>query len=284
MIYEPIKPYFNVKFQHKLPDFDDKKGEKSVDFNKIYVPKVLCFSSFVCFPHEIKILMTELLKYVRSNNVTLPIEIILENIVFGMPRPLKAYFYVSCNKSNGLIPNQSKDIDFNLREINQYNFSSFPFQSIFSVFSTTNILGIYRCIILEFPVLFFSADKEKLTSVVETFLSLLYPFEYQYPHVAILPDCNAGIIEMEKSFVFGINKKFERVTKDGTNIISYFSEMHLNLSNRVFLLCDIDESKVNAYCGEKDMYHVVNFEDLGIYQETNIVDPTLNVSKDVYSL
>ena len=283
MIYEPIKPYFNVKFQHKLPDFDDKKGEKSVDFNKIYVPKILCFSSFVCFPHEIKILMTELLKYTRSNNVTLPIEIIFENIVFGMPRPLKAYFYVSCNKSNGLIPNQSKDIDFNLREINQYNFSSFPFQSIFSVFSTTNILGIYRCIILEFPVLFFSADKEKLTSVVETFLSLLYPFEYQYPHVAILPDCNAGIIEMEKSYVFGINKKFERVTQDGTNIISYFSEMHLNLSNRVFLLCDIDESKVNAYCGEKDMYHVVNFEDLGIYQETNLVDPTLSVSKDVYT-
>ena len=100
MIYEPIKPYFNVKFQHKLPDFDDKKDEKSVDFNKIYAPKVLCFSSFVSFPHEIKILLIELLKYVRSNNITLPIEIIFENIIFGMPRPLKAYFYVSCNKSH----------------------------------------------------------------------------------------------------------------------------------------------------------------------------------------
>ena len=283
IIYEPIKPYFNIKFQHKVPEFNEDK-EKSVDFNKIYVPKALCLSSFVSFPHEIKNLFIELLKYIRSNNIVLPIEIIFENIIFGMPRPLKAYFYVSCNKSNNsLIPDQSKDIDFGLREINQYNFSSFPFQSIFSIFSTVNILGIYRCILLEFPVLFFGSNKEQLTSVVETFLSLLYPFEYQCPHVAILPDCNAGLIEMEKSFVFGINKKFERIVKNDTNCITYFSEMHLNISNRVFLLVDIDDSKVNAFCGEKDMYHVVNFEDLGVYPENNLIDPSLSVSKDVYT-
>ena len=283
MIYEPLKSYFNIKFQHDLPEFNDDKGEKSVDFNNIYVPKVLCFSSFVSFPYEMKILLSELLRYVRSNNITLPIEIIFENIIFGMPRPLKAYFYVSCNKSNGIIPGQSKDIDFNLREINQYKFSSFPFQSIFSVFSITNILGIYRCILLEFPILFFSENKEKLTSVVETFLSLLYPFEYQCPHASILPDCNAGIIEMEKSFVFGVNKKFEKITKDRVNEIVYFSELHLNMSNRVFLLCDIDDSKVNAYCREKEMYHVIKFEDLGVYPESNLVDPSLNVSKDIYT-
>ena len=107
IIYEPIKSYFHAKFGYPLTELNDKKDENSVDFNKIYVPKALCFSSCESFPNEIKILLCELLKYYRSNNITLPLEIIFENIIFRMPRPLKAYFYVSCNKTNGLIPGQS---------------------------------------------------------------------------------------------------------------------------------------------------------------------------------
>ena len=282
IIYEPIKSYLDLKFQHKIPEFDEK-DKKAVNFHKIYAPKALCFSSFVSFPLEIKTLLVELLKYIRSNNITIPIELIIENIVYGMPRPLKAYFYVSCSKTNGLIPNQSKDIDFTLSEINQYYFNSFPYQYILSIFSSNSILGIFRCILLEFPVLFFSANKEQLTTVVEIFLNLIYPFEYQYPHCSILPDCNAGLIEMEKSFIFGINQKFEKKSdEDGNNQIVYFSDMNINITNRVFLLCDIDEKKASGYCGEKDMYHVVNFEDLGIYPES-VIDPSLSVSKDAYT-
>ena len=295
IIYEPLKLYFDIKFQHKTPEFNEK-GEKAVDFKKIFVPKALCFSSFVSFPHEIKLLLNELIRYIRSNKITLPIELIMENIIYGMPRPLRAYFYVSCNKSNSLIPGQTKDIDFNLPEINQYNIISYPYQSIVSVFSSANILGIFRCILLEFPILFFCKDKEKLTKVVETFLSLIYPFEYQYPHISILPDCNAGLIEIEKSFIFGINRKLviktvelknnDENTKKNTkiNVISYFSEMNLNISNKSFLICDIDEGKASGYCFEKDMYHVIGFDDLGVYpDDNNIVDPTLNVSKDLYT-
>ena len=291
IIYEPLKPYFDLKYNHKVPEFE-KKGEKDVDLHKIFVPKALCFSSYVCFPYELKTLLIELLKYIRSNNVTLPIEKIFENIVFRVPRPLKAYFGVSCNKTNCLIPNQSKDIDFALREFNQYNFSSYPFQTILKIFSPKTILGIYRCILLEYPILFFGTNKELLTTVVETFLSLIHPFEYQYPHVSILPDCNSGLIGIAKSFIFGINRKLEikKVVielkddkKEETNIINYFEEMHLNISNRAFLLCDLDDKKINAYCCEKDMYHVVKFEDLGVYPEGNLVDPSLCVSKDLYT-
>ena len=32
--------------------------------------------------------------------------------------------------------------------------------------------------------------------------------EYINPHVSILPDMNAGIIEMSKSFAFGINHEW----------------------------------------------------------------------------
>ena len=76
------------------------------------------------------------------------------------------------------------------------------------IFKTDDIMEIIKCLLLEIPILFFSKSKEKLTNIFETFLCLISPFEYQYPHVSILPEINAGIIEMAKSFAFGINDEW----------------------------------------------------------------------------
>ena len=290
IIFEPMKTYLNIKYDNNIPELKhselitEENISKMVSLDKIFVPKALCFSSFVCLPHEIKLLMIELLEYIRSNNITIPIEKILEAIIFGIPRPLKAYFYSFCNKSK-FIPGQSKDINFNLSEFNQYNSRSYPFQSIFK-FSPLNILSIYKGILLEIPILFFSSNKELLTNIIESFLNLIYPFECQYPHISILPDSHSGLIEIEKSYVFGINHKLEIIVnkEEKTFFPSYFLDNNLNLINRAFMLCDIDTGRANAYCQKIDMYHVVNFEDLGIYQnDSNIIDPLLYVSKDVYT-
>ena len=287
VIYEPLKSYLNIKYKNNIPELKqndlitEENIKTMISIDRIYIPKALCFSSFVSFPHELKILMNELLNYIRSNNITIPIEKIMENVVFGIPRPLKAYFYPLCNKGK-IIPGQSNDINFTLREINQYNFSSYPYQSIFK-FSSSSIISIYKGLLLEFPILFFSCQKEILSNIIETFLNLLYPLEYQYPHISILPDSNSGLIEIEKCFVFGINHKLEIIEKDGMKYPAYFLENHLNILNRAFMLCDIDTGKVNVYCLESENYHVVNFEDLGIYNEINMLDPTQNVSKDIYT-
>ena len=275
IIYEPMKSYLSL---------NKKCGEsESNSYSDIYVPKALCLSSFVSFPNEVKLLLNELLIYMRNNNITIPMEKIIESIIFGIPRPLKAYFYIAFNK---IIPAQSKDIYFILREFNQYQFSSYAFQSIFK-FTTVNILSIYKCILLEIPLLFFSSNKELLSNTIESFLSLIYPFEYQYPHVTILPDSNCGLIESEKSFIFGINRKLKFSNEKQTISLSYFKEMNLNLLNKAILICDIDSKKLNSYCLEYDSLdcHVVNFEDLGVYNENNnnAIDTSQCTSKDAYN-
>ena len=261
IIYEPIESYLNL---------NKKCGEsKSNSYNDIYVPKALCLSSFVSFPNESKLLLNELLIYAKNNNITIPMEKIIESIIFGIPRPLKAYFYIAFNK---IIPAQSKDIYFILREFNQYQFSSYAFQSIFN-FTTVNILSIYKCLLLEIPLLFFSSNKELLSNTIESFLGLIYPFEYQYPHITILPDSNCGLIETEKCFIFGINRKLKFKNEKKTISLSYFKEMNLNLPNKAILICDIDSKKLNAYCLEYDSLncHIVNFEDLGVYNVQQMI-------------
>ena len=281
IIYEPLKSYLNIKYKNNIPDLDEENKNKLIPINKIYIPKAVCFSSFVCFPYEVKLLMSDLLRYIGANNITLPIEKVIETIVLGIPRPLRAYFYPLCSKDK-LIPGISQEISFNRSEFNQYHSSSYPFQSILR-FSSTSILSIYRGLLLEMPILFFSSKKEILANIVETFLSLLHPFEYQYPHISILPDSNAGLIELEKSYVFGINHKLEIVKKDELTCPKYFLDNNLNLINRALMLANIDNGKVNAFCQENGSYHVVNFEDLGVYNNTNTIDSTQKVSKDLYT-
>ena len=283
IIYEPIKKYLSIKYKNndlKLSSFKIEEQKENISIDTIYVPKALCLSSFVSFPYEIKLILVDLLNYIRSDKITIPIEKILESIVFGIPRPLRAHFYLSFNK---IIPRQSKDIYFILREFNQYKFSSYSFQLIFR-FVPTSIISIYRCILTEVPVLFFSKNKEILTNTVESFLSLIYPFEYQYPHISILPDSNAGLIEIEKCFVFGINREFSFVKNEKESYLTYFKEMKLNLPNKPILICDIDSGKISSFCLEYDKfnYHIVKFEDLGIYNSGNI-DPSQCISKDAYT-
>ena len=286
IIYEPLISYLNIKYNNNIPVLNNKENNTfniNNEISKIYIPKVLCFSSFVSFPYEIKLLLNELLKYSRSDDISLPLEKIMETIVFGIPRPLRAYFYVSCHTENKLIPSQSKNIDFIQSEFNQYKINSYPYQSIFKL-STASISTIFRGLLLEIPILFFSKNKEILTDIIESFLCLIYPLEYQYPHVSILPNCCAGLIEIEKCFVFGINEEFTSETYGKRVIPTYFTRNNLNVANRAFLIVDIDKGKSGAFCDGINNYHVVDFNDLGKYEEDSIIlDPMLNVSKDLYT-
>ena len=282
IIYEPVTPYLSIKYNNKIPSI--KKKEK-VTLEKIFVPKSICFSMVKPFPYESKNLIKELLDYIRANQITIPIEKLVESIIFGIPRPLRAYFYISCKKTNEFFPKQKQDIDFCLREFNQYNFASYIYQLILN-FSVNDIITIFKCLLLEIPILFFGNTKEILTNVVETFINLLNPLEIQYPHVSILPDSYCGLIETEKSFVFGINHSLIFYKdKENLNEPKYFKEHLLNVENKLILIVDIENHKIYKNEKLKNTFHVVNFKDLGVYPEGINVgqDNIQNESKDIYS-
>ena len=291
IIFECAKTYLEMKYNNKTPPLPKytvlnekkEKVEKVANLEHIFIQKALCFSSFVPFPFQSKALIGEILEYIRDKEIIIPIEKLIEGIIFGIPRPVRAFFYISSKKNNELIPKQKQDIDFCLREFNQYNFYSYAYQYIL-VFTVSDIFLIYKCILLEIPVLFFSGTKEILTNIVETFINILSPLEYQYPHVSILPDSYCALIEKEKSYVFGINHRliFKKIDKERHP--TYFINMHLNVENKLILLCDIDERKVFQYCNTIKHYHVVNFEDLGKYADNSgNSDTSQCISKNIYA-
>jgi hypothetical protein len=280
IIYEPVNLYLNIKYDNKIPSLP-KKNSKPL--NNIYIPKGFCLSMIKPFPFEAKNLMKELLDYFRGNQITLPMEKIIESIIYGIPKPLRAYFYISCKKTNEFFPKQKQDIDFRMREFNQYNFSSYIYQLIFT-FSLNDVLTIFKCLLFEIPILFFGKDKEILTNIVETFFHILHPLEFQYPYVSILPDNYCGLIETEKCFLFGINESLIFDEKTNNQEPTYFKDHLLNVENKLILICDIDNRKL--YKNEKlnNTFHVVYFNDFGVYPDkTNMNENIQLESKEINS-
>ena len=321
LFYEALSTYYEVLiryFKYKISKSVNKNNEKKIDklktitpklkklMDQYYIPKVICFSSFVPFPNEEKYLLTKLLAYVSGmtkgiqNNIVIPIEKIIEKLILGIPRPPKGKFHITYRNNNCIIPNNENDYNIIQRELNQYNYYSYKMHLIF-IFKTDDIMEIIKCLLLEIPILFFSKNKEKLTNIFETFLCLISPFEYQYPHVSILPNINAGIIEMAKSFAFGINDEWiKSINKDENNdenkdVIkeesreeskdeikddnkdknkdeikdenkdikqNYFERLNLNVFNKLIKIVDIDNRKLINYKVHNQGQKIVDFKDL----------------------
>ena len=223
-------------------------------FSSIYIPKVICLSSLSPFVEEKKIILKKLLDYIyKIDDITIPIEKIIENLVLNIPFPERGIAQINY-KDSYLFNSDS----FIIKQFayNKLLIPSYKMQYIF-LFNSKQILEIIRCILLEIPILFFSESSGKLSNIILTFLYLIYPIKYSHPNCALLPNINCGIIENEKKFIFGINENYS---------INYFKNHNLKIYNKIILICDIDKKNVFEYY-EKDKYHIIKLENINVFSK-----------------
>ena len=152
----------------------------------------------------------------------------IENFLIELPVPPRGetkIIYNLMNEERKLI--QSKMNQLPLIDVNLKN--------LFVKFKTEEIIDIYHYLFLEIRVLFFSKDIDILNIFIYGLLSLLYPFEYQYQIVTILPKENFEIIESITPFIAGINEEYKE---------DFFESKNLSLSDCI-LIVDLDSCKLN---------------------------------------
>ena len=197
-----------------------------------YIKKVLCLSSFHPIYKESQIILRNLKKYIeyyslnnkngkieiiRNNNI--PIEKIIEGLIYNIPSLPRSNFIIKMNNETFNI-NNNDEIIFEETTINKLPKSRFDISELLLFFTFEEILEIIKWILLEVPILFFCENINELTNTIESFSSLIYPFEYSYPIISILPEENYSLLSIMKHFIFGLNYKFsqEILIKKGINI------------------------------------------------------------------
>ena len=110
---------------------------------------------------------------------------------------------------NDFINNINKDeIIFFESPFNGYPKNVINYSILMRYFRIKEVFEIIKFILLEEPILFFCEDIHILTYTIEGLISLIYPLEYQYPVISVLPEKNYSFISIFKHFIFGINYKY----------------------------------------------------------------------------
>ena len=157
----------------------------------------------------------------------------IENLLIELPVPPRGETKIKYTLMN------------DVRELKQNKMNQLPLidvnlKKLFIKFSIEEIIDIYHYLFLETRVLFFSEDIEILNIFIYGLLSLLYPFEYQYQIVTILPKENFEIIESITPFIAGINQRYED---------NFFEIRNLSLSDCI-LIVDLDKCELKLINNE----------------------------------
>ena len=172
-----------------------------------------------------------------SLNIRIPLDKIVENLLIEFPAPPRGVFKVQYTLING------EKTEFHQSLMNKLPLIQVNLKKIFTTFDIKDIVDIYLNLFLETRILFFSKDLEVLNIFISGFLSLLFPFQYQYQVVTILPKENFAIIESITPFIAGINQSYQE---------DFFEKRDMILSDTI-LVVDIDEEKTEFINKENEI-------------------------------
>ena len=226
---------------------------------KYYIEKVIGFTTIDYHPKVLtKILYLLHGRYTgHFNEIQEPIEKTIESLIFSIP---SAKF----GKSKLEVILFKKQHYFEYLPVNSVPLSSIEINKIFERYKISDSLQIFKSLLIEEPILFFSKNKSELTLTYDAFLSLLYPFTYVQPHCGILPNNSFGLIESCDSFIFGINQEYDS---------NFFNNNEISVFNKKIIIIDLDHKT-------KFIYHQIDVIQIDLDNDSDDDDFLFNENNE----
>ena len=224
IIYESIDEYRKIYNKY----YNKKNNENDNGFYKnIYIPKCLCIVSvFPCIDKHEEILRTLYEMTMSNKNTNLFLNQLIEELVIKTPK-------IPPGNKKVILKLGEKEIDLTEKKNNEYPLIHVDMTNAFGIFNISTILDIFKFILFEGNLIFFSSKISELTNSIISFLSLLSPFKYQNQIISVLSKEYYSYLESDVPFIFGINQKYTK---------NFFEENDIHLKN-VVCIVDLDEKK-----------------------------------------
>jgi DENN domain-containing protein 5 len=207
-----------IKKQHQI--------DLSNELSTVYAPKALVILSHYPFYNFFSSALKQLY-HISLSSSPLPLERYIANLVNDVPLPPQGLTEVVFSLVDTVFqirrppPNQLPMIDFSYRPL-------------FMMLSIDNILSIFRCMLNEYSLCFYSSNIALLTPIQEAFMSLLFPFVWQGVYIPILERSVIDIIDAPVPYVLGVLKDL---------LLSIPMANRMDESNTVFV--DIDNDRLS---------------------------------------
>jgi hypothetical protein len=118
---------------------------------------------------------------------------------------------------------------FALPDHTRFSLVDFPLHLPLELLGVDLCIRVLTLIMLENKVVFQSRDYNALTMSVLAFVALLYPLEYMFPVIPLLPTCMTGAeqVEIENSYL--INNIYSIAFIDSNSVYNWYSSKFFSL-------------------------------------------------------
>ena len=226
----------------------------------VYIPYCLCLISKYPYVRQMEKSLQSIY-YLMINNCD--INDLIMFLIHSIPIP---------NINSKLkfnIPFYNNGIELMCPKLHDINIMNINVTKLLQWFSIDNIIIILRLILFEQKILFIDDNYERLSNVIDTFVSLIYPFQWIHTYIPIMSEEMTSYIETFLPFVNGIHSSLIPVVK---KIIKELC----NSNDEAFYMIYITENKINLSSIFKN-----NFIDEYKFIQENIPNLPSNLEKDL---
>ena len=241
-IYEmhPLKHHL-MRFGDSYLNLSDKEMDESIT-NKIqeelekaqefgfreyvYVPYCICLISKYRYVTEMKKCLQSIYTMIINhlNDKNLDLNNLIMYLIHSIPIPelnTKVKFFVPyCNKG----------IELKCPKVQDISVMNSNISYLLEYFSIDYIVIIFRLMLFEKKILFIDNDYTRLTAVTDSFISLLYPFQWVHTYIPIMSDQMIKYLETFLPFLNGINSSLMPL------VTEIFTNNEMEDSEEVFLV------------------------------------------------
>ena len=223
--YQEVDAIFNSAVSDKVKP---KTNEEKKSCKKYYIPKCLCLVSVHAYIDKFEeILRTIYDLFLDNKYPNLFIDNIIEKLITETPKVPRGHKRI-------VIQFPNKEIDISDNKMNELPCINTNLLRTFDILSVGNIIEIFKHLMFETKLIFFSKDLYDLTNTILSLLFLLCPFKYQFQIVSILPKDFYNYIETISPYIFGINESFTE---------TFFTDNKINIDDATICVVDIDNDR-----------------------------------------
>eukprot|EP00474_Spongospora_subterranea_P009769 CRZ10227.1 hypothetical protein [Spongospora subterranea] len=193
-------PPKSVTADCQSPEHNTRCLSLSFESKPLYASKTICLLSYYPFFESFNVMLAELYR-ISVSPQTFPLERILSNL-FEIPVPLSprlaSQIQIGSKSISFNVPNSDEDLPL----------INCSFDMVFRCLPLDLILVALNALMLERKVILVSIHPRLLTPTAHTLLSLMFPLEWQYSYIPVLPRVISVIIDAPMPVFVGLRQAY----------------------------------------------------------------------------
>ena len=199
----------------------------------VFIPYCISLISKYPYVYQIKKCLQSIYYLIinkKNENENLLNELIM-HLINSVPVPnvinTKVQFY---------IPYLNNELEIKCPKLKDLSIMNTNISDLLKLFSIDYIIIIFKFLIFEKKILFIDDDYTRLSNVTDSFISLLYPFQWIHTYIPIMSDQMIQYLQTFLPFLNGINNSLMPL------VIEIFKEGEMEENDEIFLIY-INQSK-----------------------------------------